>query len=81
MIRPILLAVLVLAPAATLAADEQTPRPTPESQPSARRVQRLAWEKQTILDVFDSNGFDVEVAHEADNHSGPSASFFARRRS
>ena len=39
-----------------------------------------AWiEKRTILDVFEANGFDVEVAHEADNHSGPSASFFARR--
>ena len=41
-----------------------------------------AWiEKQTILDVFEANGFDVEVAHEANNHSGPSASFFARKRS
>ena len=40
-----------------------------------------AWiEKQTILDVFEANGFDVEVAHEANNHSGPSASFFARKR-
>ncbi len=40
-----------------------------------------AWiEKRTILDVFEANGFDVEVAHEADNHSGPSASFFARKR-
>jgi SAM-dependent methyltransferase len=40
-----------------------------------------AWiEKQTILDVFETNGFDVEIAHEADNHSGPSASFFARKR-
>jgi hypothetical protein len=40
-----------------------------------------AWiEKRTILDVFEANGFDVEIAHEADNHSGPSASFFASRR-
>jgi hypothetical protein len=40
-----------------------------------------AWiEKQTILDVFAAKGFSVEVYHEADNHSGPSASFFARRR-
>jgi hypothetical protein len=39
-----------------------------------------AWiEKQTILDVFASHGFEVEVAHQADNHSGPSASFFARK--
>jgi hypothetical protein len=40
-----------------------------------------AWvEKQTILDVFAAHGFDVEIAHEADNHSGPSASFFAHKR-
>jgi len=39
-----------------------------------------AWiEKQTILDVFAANGFSVEVSHEANNHSGPSASFFARK--
>jgi hypothetical protein len=39
-----------------------------------------AWiEKQTILDVFAANGFSVEVNHEANNHSGPSASFFARK--
>ena len=39
-----------------------------------------AWiENQTILDVFAANGFEVEVSDEANNHSGPSASFFARR--
>jgi hypothetical protein len=39
-----------------------------------------AWiEKQTILDVFAAHGFEVEVAHEANNHSGPSASFFATK--
>ena len=38
-----------------------------------------AWiEKQTILEVFGANGYEVEIAHEANNHSGPSASFFAR---
>jgi hypothetical protein len=41
-----------------------------------------AWlEKQTILDVFAAHGFEVQVAHEADNHSGPSASFFGRKAS
>ena len=35
-----------------------------------------AWiEKQTILDVFEAHGFDVQVAHEVtDNRSGPAAS-------
>lgn len=41
-----------------------------------------AWiEKQTILDVFEAHGFDVEVGHEMPDHrSGPCASFFARKR-
>ena len=41
-----------------------------------------AWiEKPTILEVFEANGFDVEIAHEMpENRSGPCASFFARKR-
>ena len=41
-----------------------------------------AWiEKQTMLDVFHANGFEVEVGHEtAHQRSGPCASFFARKR-
>lgn len=39
-----------------------------------------AWvEKQTILDVFAAHGFTTQVAHEADNQNGPSASFYAQK--
>ena len=37
-------------------------------------------ERQTILDVFEAHGFEVQVAHEVtDNRNGPAASFYAQK--
>jgi uncharacterized protein DUF1698 len=42
-----------------------------------------AWvDRETIMSIFEMNGFDVEIGQDHPDHpNGPSASFFARRRS